>query len=87
MAKGIVTSFNVEAADNGFTLNYCIKTKSPASAGQTYGNTDYKDVKKVFGSTDGKLLLDELTDLLGIVDKDGDEGAVDTPVMSKDSSY
>lgn len=86
MAKGVITSFRVEAADNGFTLNYCIKTKHAPSAGQTYANTDYKDVTKVFGTTEAKSLLDELSDLLGVVDTDSDESSEeDMPVMAKES--
>lgn len=87
MAKGIITSFSVQAATNGYTLNYCIKTKQAPAAGQTYCNTDYKDMVEVFAEKDAKLLIDRLSDMLGVID-DGEAkeeaGEEDKPVMSKE---
>ena len=90
MAKGIVTSFRVEAASNGFTLNYTIKTKMPMTAGQTYCNTDYKDVNKVFEEDNIEGLLADIKKLCGVTLAGADENAEDTPVLGiekKESSY
>ncbi len=89
MAKGIVTSFSVNAATNGYTLSYCIKTKTPASAGQTYGNTDYKDVSQVFESDNVAGLITSIKKLCGVIEDDakveaGDSDADDTPVLSRE---
>lgn len=89
MSKGTITSFRVEAATNGYSLNYCIKTKVPAAVGQTYSNTDYKDVEEVFMEKDKEELIDRIGQLLGVV-RDGEDeeekevDLPDLPAMSKE---
>jgi len=87
MAKGIITSFNVRAASNGYTLCYTIKTKTPPAAGQTYANTDYKDVDKVFKEGDEASLLTEIKSLLGFIEDGADEEMKDAPVLTKEDKY
>lgn len=89
MAKGIITSFRVEAATNGYTLSYCIKTKMPATAGQTYANTDYKDVSTVFEEGNEAGLMDAIKKLLpkiedGANEEAGTDDEDDYPVLMKD---
>lgn len=81
MAKGIVTSFRVEAATNGFTLSYCIKTKLPMTAGQTYANTDYRDVSKVFEEDNIAGLLAEIKSLCGVTLDGADDDAAAGPTL------
>lgn len=81
MSKGIVTSFRVEAATNGFTLNYCVKKKMPLQAGQTYANTDYNDVSKVFEEGNIAGLLAEIKSLCGVALEGADSEAEGGPVL------
>lgn len=84
MAKGLITDFRVEAATNGYTLKYCVKTKTPV-AGQTYSNTDYKDVSLVFSATDVDGLLKAIKKLCGVIEDDAEEEAgADNIVFAKE---
>ena len=89
MAKGITTSFRVEAATNGYTLSYCIKTKIPATAGQTYANTDYKDVSTVFEEGNEAGLIEAMKKMLPRIEDDankeaGTEDTDDYPTLKKE---
>jgi hypothetical protein len=72
MAKGIITSFRVEAATNGYSLEYCIKTKQPPQPGQTYSNTEYNEKNEVFMEKDKEALMARIGKLIGIV-RDGED--------------
>jgi len=88
MATKTVTDFRVKAATNGFTLCYEVKTKSAPTAGQTYGNTEWTPVEKVFSEAEKDLLLAEVKTLLGIIEDGADKEAAGAEiVMSKDSKY
>jgi hypothetical protein len=86
MAKGIVTNLNIKAATNGFTLSYCVKTKQPLQTGQTYQNTDYKDVDEVFADADKESLLKRIGQMIGVIEAGADEESegTDVPMLSKE---
>lgn len=83
MAKGLITDFRVEAATNGYTLKYCVKTKTPV-AGQTYSNTDYKDVSLVFSADDVDGLIGAIKKLCGVIEDDAEEEAGSDAIFAKE---
>lgn len=68
---GVIKSFRVSAADNGYTLNYCEESKAPSEEGRSYSNTIYKDHEKVY--TDPKSLLTDVASILSKMSKSGRE--------------
>lgn len=87
MAKGTITSFTVNAATNGFTISYCVKTKLPMQAGQTYANTDYNDQSLVFGADEGAKMIASIKKLCGIIEDDAKEGATSIEDSDSDVDY
>lgn len=84
MATKTITDFRVRAATNGFTLCYEVKTKTPPTANQTYGNTEYAPIEKVFSEAETDLLLAEIKTLLGVIEDGADTEAAGAIVMKKE---